>query len=153
MENLNAPQFRGLYAHRTECTAGSADWREKIDIGPEQTALETGPDDPDCLRLIGPNQWPSGLPELRYIRHTPQHRRPARRHRSPRRPDCDGVRLRRACDPRAAPPRPVPYPLHGRPPGPAAAVPADIDASGRRPRRTTGAAGVDHVDRRASDFL
>ncbi|MFG2133301.1 isopenicillin N synthase family dioxygenase [Streptomyces sp. NPDC048751] len=51
----------------TEYTAGSADWREQIDIGPERAALETGPDDPDYLRLIGPNQWPSALPELRDI--------------------------------------------------------------------------------------
>lgn len=65
IENLNSPQFRGYTRTGTEYTAGSADWREQIDIGPEREALDVGPDDPDYLRLIGPNQWPSALPELR----------------------------------------------------------------------------------------
>ncbi|MFJ9351108.1 isopenicillin N synthase family dioxygenase [Streptomyces sp. NPDC101237] len=67
IENLNSPQFRGYTRTGTEYTAGGADWREQIDIGPERAALETGPADPDYLRLIGPNQWPSALPELRGI--------------------------------------------------------------------------------------
>ena len=67
IENLNSPQFRGYTRTGTEYTGGSADWREQIDIGPERAALGTGPDDPDYLRLIGPNQWPSALPELRDI--------------------------------------------------------------------------------------
>ncbi|MFE9355008.1 isopenicillin N synthase family dioxygenase [Streptomyces olivaceoviridis] len=67
IENLNSPQFRGYTRTGTEYTAGSADWREQIDIGPEREALALGPDDPDYLRLIGPNQWPSALPELRDI--------------------------------------------------------------------------------------
>ncbi|MGY4976721.1 isopenicillin N synthase family dioxygenase [Streptomyces sp. 900105755] len=67
IENLNSPQFRGYTRTGTEYTAGSADWREQIDIGPERAALDTGPDDPDYLRLIGPNQWPSALPELKGI--------------------------------------------------------------------------------------
>lgn len=65
IENLNSPQFRGYTRTGTEYTAGSADWREQIDIGPERAALDLGPDDPAYLRLIGPNQWPSALPELR----------------------------------------------------------------------------------------
>ncbi|MFF0085729.1 isopenicillin N synthase family dioxygenase [Streptomyces canus] len=67
IENLNSPQFRGYTRTGTEFTAGSADWREQIDIGPERASLETGLDDPDYLRLIGPNQWPSALPQLRDI--------------------------------------------------------------------------------------
>lgn len=67
IENLNSPQFRGYTRTGTEYTAGSADWREQIDIGPERTALAVGPHDPDYLRLVGPNQWPSALPELRDI--------------------------------------------------------------------------------------
>ncbi|MGW5655152.1 isopenicillin N synthase family dioxygenase [Streptomyces humi] len=67
IENLNSPQFRGYTRTGTEYTAGSADWREQIDIGPERAAVGTGPDDPDYLRLIGPNQWPSALPELKDI--------------------------------------------------------------------------------------
>ncbi|WUV61245.1 isopenicillin N synthase family oxygenase [Streptomyces sp. NBC_01478] len=65
IENLNSPQFRGYTRTGTEYTAGSADWREQIDIGPECEAIPTGPEDPDCLRLVGPNQWPSALAELR----------------------------------------------------------------------------------------
>lgn len=65
IENIKSPQFRGYTRTGTEYTAGGADWREQIDIGRERPALETGPDDPDYLRLIGPNQWPSTLPELR----------------------------------------------------------------------------------------
>ncbi|MFF4687806.1 2-oxoglutarate and iron-dependent oxygenase domain-containing protein [Streptomyces sp. NPDC001307] len=62
IENIKSPQFRGYTRTGTEYTAGGADWREQIDIGPERPALETGPGDPDYLRLIGPNQWPSALP-------------------------------------------------------------------------------------------
>ncbi|MFD4605070.1 isopenicillin N synthase family dioxygenase [Streptomyces sp. NPDC058464] len=67
IENLNSPQFRGYTRTGTEYTAGSADWREQIDIGPERPALDTGPDDPDYLRLAGPNQWSAALPELKDI--------------------------------------------------------------------------------------
>ncbi|MFC9842528.1 isopenicillin N synthase family dioxygenase [Streptomyces sp. NPDC060223] len=67
IENLNSPQFRGYTRTGTEYTAGSADWREQIDIGPERQTVDTRPGDPDYLRLIGPNQWPSALPELRDI--------------------------------------------------------------------------------------
>ncbi|WP_405540130.1 isopenicillin N synthase family oxygenase [Streptomyces sp. NBC_00075] len=67
IENLNSPQFRGYTRTGTEYTAGSADWREQIDIGPERAALDVGPGDPDYLRLVGPNQWPTALPELRDI--------------------------------------------------------------------------------------
>ena len=67
IENINSPQFRGYTRTGTEYTAGSADWREQIDVGPERVAVETGPDDPDYLRLIGPNQWPSALPELKDV--------------------------------------------------------------------------------------
>ncbi|MEU6198738.1 2-oxoglutarate and iron-dependent oxygenase domain-containing protein [Streptomyces sp. NPDC047061] len=67
IENLNSPQFRGYTRTGAEYTAGSADWREQIDIGPERAALDTGPDDPDYLRLIGPNQWPAALPDLKDI--------------------------------------------------------------------------------------
>lgn len=67
IENVNSPQFRGYTRTGTEYTAGSADWREQIDIGPEREALKTGPDDPDYLRLVGPNQWPSAVPELKDV--------------------------------------------------------------------------------------
>ncbi|MEU9445453.1 2-oxoglutarate and iron-dependent oxygenase domain-containing protein [Streptomyces sp. NPDC048304] len=60
--NLNSPQFHGNTRTGTEYTAGSADWREQIDTGPERAAFESGRDDPDYLRLVGPNQWPQAAP-------------------------------------------------------------------------------------------
>ncbi len=65
IENISSPQFRGYTRVGTEHTAGAADRREQIDIGPERVAPAVGPGDPDYLRLVGPNQWPSALPELR----------------------------------------------------------------------------------------
>ncbi|HWG26975.1 isopenicillin N synthase family dioxygenase [Actinospica sp.] len=67
IENLNSPQFRGYTRTGTEHTAGATDWREQIDIGLEREAVHPGPDEPAYLRLIGPNQWPSALPELKPI--------------------------------------------------------------------------------------
>ncbi|NUS44505.1 MAG: isopenicillin N synthase family oxygenase [Mycobacteriaceae bacterium] len=65
IENIHSPQFRGYTAIGHEHTAGAADRREQIDIGPERTAVVPAPDDPPWVRLIGPNQWPQALPELR----------------------------------------------------------------------------------------
>ncbi|GAA1313450.1 isopenicillin N synthase family dioxygenase [Pseudonocardia xinjiangensis] len=65
IENIHSPQFRGYTRVGTEQTGGNADWREQIDIGPERAAVDTRPGDPDWVRLIGPNQWPSALPDLR----------------------------------------------------------------------------------------
>lgn len=67
IENIGSPQFRGYTRVGTEHTGGAADWREQIDIGPERAALDVRPGDPHYLRLIGPNQWPPALPELRDV--------------------------------------------------------------------------------------
>jgi isopenicillin N synthase-like dioxygenase len=67
IENLNSAQFRGYTRVGTEHTGGTPDWREQLDIGPERAALDLGPHDPAWLRLVGPNQWPAELPELRTV--------------------------------------------------------------------------------------
>jgi isopenicillin N synthase-like dioxygenase len=63
IENIHSPQFRGYTSTGHEYTAGSPDWREQIDIGPEREPVDA--DGPAWQRLIGPNQWPTALPELR----------------------------------------------------------------------------------------
>jgi isopenicillin N synthase-like dioxygenase len=63
----NSPHFRGYTVLGDEITAGRNDWRDQLDVGPEEPALAPGPDDPPWLRLRGPNQWPAGLPEMQGI--------------------------------------------------------------------------------------
>ena len=65
IENVNSPHFRGYSRVGTERTAGAADQRDQIDVGPERPALADVPPDKPYLRLVGPNQWPSGAPGLR----------------------------------------------------------------------------------------
>jgi isopenicillin N synthase-like dioxygenase len=60
---VRSPHFRGYTSLGGELTGGQADWREQIDIGPERDPIG-GPGKPDYLWLQGPNQWPSGVPEL-----------------------------------------------------------------------------------------
>ena len=59
--------FRGYTILGDERTNGASDWRDQLDVGPEQLA----PDDPAVLpawhRLRGPNQWPESLPEMAAI--------------------------------------------------------------------------------------
>lgn len=65
--NTNTPYFRGYTRLGMEHTNGKSDWRDQIDIGPERAPVDAGPDGPAWLRLRGPNQWPSSLPELRTV--------------------------------------------------------------------------------------
>lgn len=60
---IRSPHFRGYTRLGGELTRGEVDWREQIDIGPERVPIG-GPRKPDYLWLQGPNQWPSGVPEL-----------------------------------------------------------------------------------------
>lgn len=60
----NSPHFRGYTLLESEMTAGRYDWRDQIDIGPEESALELKTNDPPWLRLRGPNQWPPSLPKM-----------------------------------------------------------------------------------------
>jgi isopenicillin N synthase-like dioxygenase len=65
VENIHSPQFRGYTRTGHEYTGGAPDWREQIDIGPERQAIPPSPGMPTWQRLIGPNQWPAELPQLR----------------------------------------------------------------------------------------
>ncbi|NOX29440.1 MAG: isopenicillin N synthase family oxygenase [Actinobacteria bacterium] len=60
---VNSAAFRGYTTLGDELTGGSSDWRDQLDFGPEepQPALDAMP---AWLRLRGPNQWPSTLPDL-----------------------------------------------------------------------------------------
>ena len=59
-----SPHFRGYTILGDELTQGKSDWRDQIDIGPEEKARVLSEDDPSWLRLIGPNQWPKAIPEM-----------------------------------------------------------------------------------------
>jgi isopenicillin N synthase-like dioxygenase len=61
----NSPHFRGYTVLGGERTKGESDWREQLDVGPEEPASVVGPGDPPWRRLRGPNQWPAALPAMR----------------------------------------------------------------------------------------
>lgn len=65
IENTGSPHFRGYSRVGTELTAGRADQREQIDVGPEREAVLRHDGDPVWTGLVGPNRWPVGLPGLR----------------------------------------------------------------------------------------
>ena len=56
--------FRGYTLLKHEITGGRADWRDQIDIGPEEPALPIDNKSPAWHRLRGPNQWPASLPAM-----------------------------------------------------------------------------------------
>jgi isopenicillin N synthase-like dioxygenase len=60
-----SPHFRGYTVLGGEITRAKRDWREQLDIGPEEAVSAVSPGDPPWLRLRGPNQWPARLPEMR----------------------------------------------------------------------------------------
>jgi isopenicillin N synthase-like dioxygenase len=61
----NSAHFRGYTGLGSEITKGVRDWREQLDVGPEERAHALRPGDPPWLRLRGPNQWPASLPGMR----------------------------------------------------------------------------------------
>lgn len=65
--NTNTPHFRGYTRLGQERTNGTSDWRDQIDIGPERAAPDLDPDAPPWMRLRGPNQWPSAVPEMQGV--------------------------------------------------------------------------------------
>ena len=60
-----SPHFRGYNRAGFEYTRGTQDWREQVDFGAEREELSLAAGNPPWKRLIGPNQFPSALPELR----------------------------------------------------------------------------------------
>lgn len=67
IENIHSPHFRGYTMVGNEYTQGQADQRDQLDLANEREALDLSDDDPRYLRMIGPNQWPAAVPELRPI--------------------------------------------------------------------------------------
>jgi isopenicillin N synthase-like dioxygenase len=67
IENLSSPQFRGYTRVGQEQTNGRPDRREQLDVGVERQPRPVGPGEPAYWRLLGPNQWPPSLPELRPV--------------------------------------------------------------------------------------
>lgn len=65
IEMVNSRHFRGYTRAGLEHTRGLPDWREQIDIGPEREAITVDSATPAWKRLLGPNQWPDALPELK----------------------------------------------------------------------------------------
>lgn len=65
IEMVKSRHFRGYNRAGQERTRGEQDWREQLDINTESTPVEIGPGTPAWNRLIGPNQWPAALPELK----------------------------------------------------------------------------------------
>jgi isopenicillin N synthase-like dioxygenase len=61
----SSPHFRGYTVLGDERTKGVSDWREQLDIGPEEPAERVAPGAPAWRRLRGPNQWPPRLPGMR----------------------------------------------------------------------------------------
>jgi isopenicillin N synthase-like dioxygenase len=64
---IRSPQFRGYTRAGAELTQGQPDWREQVDFDREEAALPIGPGTPAWKGTIGPNQWPSAMPELKPI--------------------------------------------------------------------------------------
>lgn len=60
----NSAGFRGYTLLKNERTNGRIDWRDQIDIGPEEPEPMLTAEDPPWMRLRGPNQWPASLPSM-----------------------------------------------------------------------------------------
>lgn len=56
--------FRGYTLLKNERTNGQVDWRDQIDVGPEEPQPTIAKDDPPWMRLRGANQWPASLPTM-----------------------------------------------------------------------------------------
>lgn len=56
--------FRGYTLLKNERTNGRVDWRDQLDVGPEEPLPDLSPRDEPWQRLRGPNQWPASLPDM-----------------------------------------------------------------------------------------
>lgn len=65
IEMKKSPYFRGYNRAGLEYTRGQQDWREQVDFGGDKTPLDVKAGDPPWKRLVGPNQYPDALPELK----------------------------------------------------------------------------------------
>lgn len=65
IEMVHSPHFRGYTRPGWEYTRGERDWREQLDVNTEGTAVPLDVDTPAWKRLLGPNQWPKSIPELK----------------------------------------------------------------------------------------
>ena len=65
IEMLRSPHFRGYTSTGMERTQNRIDWREQLDVARESLPRPHRPGDKPYWGLLGPNQWPAALPELR----------------------------------------------------------------------------------------
>lgn len=65
VEMTRSRHFRGYTRFKGELTQGRPDQREQFDFMNESPARLVQASDPQWLNLIGPNQWPAQLPELK----------------------------------------------------------------------------------------
>lgn len=62
--------FRGYTLLKHERTNGRIDWRDQLDVGPEEAEPKSTLNDPPWTRLRGPNQWPANLPAMSGVINT-----------------------------------------------------------------------------------
>ena len=65
IEMVKTPRFRGYNRVGFELTQGKQDWREQVDFDTERDEVDVARTDPAWMRVLGPNQWPRAMPELR----------------------------------------------------------------------------------------
>lgn len=67
IEMIRSARFRGYTRAGAELTQGCPDWREQVDFDCEEEVAPIGPDAPAWKRTIGPNLWPTAMPELKEV--------------------------------------------------------------------------------------
>ena len=65
VQMVHSPHFRGYNQVGAELTRARPDLREQFDIMNEAQALPSAQIREPWQRLIGPNQWPAALPEMK----------------------------------------------------------------------------------------